>query len=180
MNNHDCIPIPRPLNVTLWWIGDGYRQERIECPECAGTCAIEMTKGNGEKVSIQCGHCQSGFDPPRGWVNRTRFAYAPEAVVASKCTMHGDTFYYSLECGRNTIADRLFLTFDECAAECVKLNDEHNANELQRELACLSSNRHSMSFSASYWGRQVKDLERKLELARARLAVCKKPKEKAA
>ena len=180
MTTHDCIPIPKPLNTPLWWTGDGYVEEHITCPECAGTCAIEMIKGNGERVTLACGHCQSGWEPPRGWVKRTRFHYAPEQVIASKVEMHGDTFYYSLEGLSTTDSDRLFLTREECAAECDKLNRERTEQERQQEIASIASKRHSLAFSASYWGRQVKDLERKLEVAKARLSVCKKPKENAA
>jgi len=67
----------------------------------------------------------------------------------------------------------LFESKDACQEACDALNAECTKHEEEMAIATLASKRRDLAWSVHYWGRLVKNLERQLEQARARLAVCK-------
>jgi hypothetical protein len=133
---------------------------------------LTLIRGNGEQVSLDCNYCQIGYDPPRGYVEHNRYHYTPEQFVCRRVTgiSHGEVEY------SDAPASALFRDKDACAVRCEELNEQRSKEDAARRLANLSSKRHSLAHSVHYWGRQVKELQRDLEVAQAKLAVCPKPK----
>ena len=169
------IEIPFAVGQELWWIGNGHRTETIVCPDCAGSRAITMILGNGDQVSLECRCCQLGYDQPRGVVERTYFGHEPIRFIPKRVSCEGDRIYYSKSVGAcsRVHSSELYATESECQQRCDELNNTATEAELVRSMHVRESKRRDMAWSASYWRGQVKDLEQKLERARARLAVCK-------
>lgn len=176
--SNDTISIPLPLNTTLWWTGHGTHEQRTKCPECLGTRVAEVHLANGEKYSLDCACCQSGYDPPRGYVTETVYVYEPTPFVALRVRMDGDEFSYSESppsamSYSSVYAKDLFLTKEECAARCAeKTAEQAKALEAGR-FRHLESKRKRLAWSVHYWRTQVRKLTEELDRAKARLSRCK-------
>lgn len=172
------INIPFALGVTVWWSGFGSRTEWVECPECAGTCVIEMTKGNGERVSLACNLCGPSYEPPKGVIQRHIYEHSPVPFIPARVRMDGDEFWYSesdptASSYSSVQSTSLFISKEECEARCKQLNEDRAKHDAEMLLHSISSKRRSLSHSSHYWSREVKRLEQQLEAARARLSRCK-------
>jgi hypothetical protein len=170
------IPIPFAIGEELWWVGRGWREITETCPECAGTLVLTLIKGNGEQQSLDCNYCASGYEPPRGWVKRIVYERKPQAVKPTAVAMGRDPGQFRYTWFDETIdASDLYRDRDACAARCDEMNAEHAKEQARLVVANRESKRRNLAFSSHYWSRMVKDLERDLAAARARLVVCKKP-----
>jgi hypothetical protein len=179
------ITLPFTIGETIWHAAYGCIEERIPCPECAGTRVIEMIKGNGERVALDCAECSSGYDPPRGWVTKSTLAFTPKPFTPRRWSVDGEGFTFSesepgASCYSSAYQRDLFHSRAECEARCKEQNAENTAENERRAAAHLESKRRSLAHSASYWSGQVRRLEKDLEVARARLNRCKQPKANAA
>lgn len=168
------IPIPFPLGVPLWWANGPHREEWIECPECCGTKVIEVVLGNGERYSLDCRCCQSGYEPPRGQIKRLIFEYRPTLFVPHRVQVYGEDVSYS-ESPPDALSytsvrsEHLFTTQEECQAKCDAMNAEHAAHASDHLIRSRKRAREDLAWSAHYWGSQVRQLRKDLELAEARL-----------
>jgi hypothetical protein len=172
------LPIPFAIGEIVWCCGNGRIEELATCPECAGTRALTLIQGNGEQVSIACACCSRGYGSPSGYVNRVRHEHRPERFTCARVDVSGDEIRYrddALACTSRE-ASRLFRSLEECQAACDRENVERAEHDEKMALANLASTRRDMAFSVHYWGRKVRDLERDLERARARLSECKQRK----
>ena len=179
MNN--TIELPFAIGEQVWWVGHGHDTETIVCPECAGTKVIEMTKGNGERVSLDCGLCGPGYDPPRGVITRNVYNYTPTPFTPRRWDKSCGEFTFSesepgSSCYSFSYAKDLFRDRNECQKRCDELKKELTENQERRMLANISSKRKSLAFSASYWSQQVARYRKELAAAEARLSRCKSVK----
>lgn len=178
--NH-TIQIPFALDVQIWWTGNGHREEWIECPECAGTKAIEMIKGNGERVSLDCALCGPGYDAPRGVIRKHIYEHEPTPFTPRRVRVDGDDFMYSesppsASCYGSVDDKHLFATREECQTKCDEMNAARAKADDERLIHEIRSKRKSLAFSASYWQGQVRDYEKRLAQAKALLNRCRQPK----
>jgi hypothetical protein len=174
------LSIPFAIGETVWHATCASSYVEYEtCPECAGTKALTLIRGNGESVSLQCNYCQRGYGPSFGVIERRVSEYTPRAFVcASVVSWDGKEINYS-EAGpdetcRNYAGSKdLFRSREECEARCAERNAQSRADDERRAIANLASKRASLAHSVHYWGNKIKALERDLEVARGQLAVCK-------
>ena len=174
------IPIPFAIGETVWHAGYGSTETFDECPECAGTKTLTLIQGNGERVSLACACCSSGYDPSRGYVKRSVSARTPHPVTLGSISLRGaEITYFEGEYPSGTCLNPqdLFRDQAECQKRCDALNPDADAQEHNRLIANMMDKRGKMAWSVHYWGRKVKDLERNLKAARARLGLCKERKE---
>ena len=180
MTTQGFIPIPFAIGVEVWWVGNGYREEMVACPECCGSRAITMILGNGEHVSLGCALCGPGYQPPTGQIKRTYYQYAPERYVPELVRIDGEEVVYhkALLGGGYRVAypHDMFTDKTACQDRCDELNKQRTAEEDRRATAILQSKRRELAYSATYWRQQVKKLEDDLARVKARLAMCKTPK----
>jgi len=173
------IEIPFNIGEQIWWVGNGYREEWITCPECAGTKVLTLIQGNGEKVSLDCACCSLGYEPPTGTIKRTFYQYEPTPFICQTVEMgFGGDFRYTDVIGQShEVKGNLFRTKEECQEQCDKLNLEKEKDEERRLLNNTQSKRRDMAWSVHYWGQMVSKLKKELEAAQARLNVCKEKKQ---
>lgn len=62
----------------------------MTCPECAGTLFATVVLGCGETVTVNCMHCCSGYNPPRGYVAQLTWEVRPESFTCREVSLDGD------------------------------------------------------------------------------------------
>ena len=123
------LPIPFAIGEEVWWVGPGWKQEMITCPECAGTRALTLILGNGESVSLACDNCSLGYDPPRGVVKRTYYHHEPEQFQCLDVRIDSATEFRYLCHDRGSKSTDLYRDRDECAKACTALNEKRKEDE---------------------------------------------------
>ena len=172
------IEVPFELGETVWRASYGNREERVQCPECLGSTVITILRGDGERFDIDCGCCKHSYDATGGTIKRFFSESEPELFTCRRVRIDGDDVEYSEsppgEGAYNiTKATRLFRDKADCQKECDRINEETQKENEAREVRNIASKRKGMAWSVHYWNRNLKELERKVEVARARLHVCK-------
>ncbi len=177
----NTIELPFAIGEQVWWAGRGHDTVRITCPECDGTKAIDMIKGNGERVMLDCGLCAPGYEQPKGWISQHVYNCKPTPFTPRRWDKSCGEFTFSeadpdSNCFSYTYAKDLFRDRDECQRRCDELNREYAENQEHLMLANIGSKRKSLAFSATYWAQEVARKEKELAAAKTRLSRCKKPK----
>lgn len=171
------IEIPFNIGDHVWWIGHGYHEEFVTCPECLGQKMLTVVRGNGESFTIHCACCSMGYDPPTGVIKKTFYHFEPTEFVCKTVQFYSDDFRYENEVGETSdTKGHLFATKEECQKACDALNEYHSKNEERRMLANISSKRRDVAWSVHYWASKVSDLKKELEIAQDRLNVSKAKK----
>ena len=155
------IAIPFSIGEELWRAVSTNNVQHVVCPECAGTKVLTIIKGNGEQVSVGCDLCSWGFEPPHGWIEKCDRAFQPVKFIPRRIDIRVDVF-----------GEKFMYSEDSPDASCCILVNEAE-EKAKRDIHVLASKRESLAFSVSYWSRELKESERRVEVARARLAVCK-------
>lgn len=173
------IHLPFEIGERVWQAAYETEPRRVPCPECAGTTVIQMTKGNGTVVMLDCAWCAPGYDPPSGYVTQYIPAFRPVPFTPRRWGMSGDEFTFSeadpsAQCYSFVYAKDLFKDLADCQKRCIELSARKLAEDKEREIHHLTSKRRSLAWSASYWSNQVRNLEKSLAAARERLAKCPK------
>lgn len=176
-----AIPIPFAIGETVWVANSEPSYKTVACSECVGQKFVTIIKGNGEKLTLDCPVCEDFNYSSRGVIQETVYDFKPRQFVCRCITdidMHSGEAHYTESNEDATTystasSNRLFRDYGECLAHCKILEAEYKADEERRVLANISSKRKHLTFSATYWSREVKKLERGLEAARARLNVSK-------
>lgn len=183
MSDKPSIEIPFAIGETVWWTGHGSREETITCPDCNGECALTVINGHDEAFRVPCQNCTRGYEGPFGYVKRVVYERKPTPFTCNRVEVRGDEVRYSEQspeanCWSSADASDLFRDKDECAARCVEINEAYAAEMEERNTNQIARNRKRVLWSYTYWSRQIKDIERQLELARERLKKCNKPTRK--
>jgi hypothetical protein len=164
----------RVWKATLW-----PHTVREVCPDCDGQKYITVIQGNGSQYTLDCRCCQSGYDTPKGYVERTVYKSEPTEFTCRRVDISGMEIRYgddspSASCWHPVEVKDLFLTKEEAQMRADELNAERTEWEKRQAIANLSSKRKDLAWSAHYWGSQVKRLREDLERTEERLNACKK------
>ena len=172
------ISIPFAVGEEVWAVGHEHREEWISCPECAGTKALRLVKGNGEEIELACNYCGPGYDPPSGRVTHLVYDCQPERFVCRRVLrIEGDVVEYSESATRLRRSNELFRDREECAKVCAQKNVEYQQDRERREIANLESKRRSLAHSSHYWTSQRSKLLRDLGHIEARIRIIKERKQ---
>lgn len=167
------IQIPFAINQEVWHAQSSQHPQYITCPDCLGEKVLTVLQGNGAQFTIECATCRVGYEPSRGTIQTRAYQVLPMPFKCARVELNGNKFCYYDPYNSGTFCDRLFATKLECEKKCQELNEEYAKEEDRRLISNLESKRRDMAWSVSYWQRKVKDLEKDLNAARARLSVCK-------
>jgi rubredoxin len=177
--SNPSIDVPFAIGETVWHAGSNYRKERVTCPDCEGTKVLHILLGNGDRHAMDCGVCNLGFEPPRGYIEHEVCVHEPRAVkLARVLRFDEDGVEYTdapqgMTCYHSYNSKDLYRDKDECAARCAELEVEAQKNKDAQELAILTSKRKSAAHSVSYWRRRRTDARKELEAIERRLDVAK-------
>jgi hypothetical protein len=181
------LEIPFAIGEQCWHIGPGSREEILPCPDCAGTKFVTLILGTGEEHTLDCRGCQSGYDPPRGYITKTIRGYTPTPFTPARVTgFDGERGVQYTEappdasCYRTASSVDLFKTREECEIACKARESDFYTEEEIRIRNQLVGRRKDLAWSVHYWRDQIRRLEGDLEAARNRLDVCKAREQKKA
>lgn len=177
------IELPFAIGESVWRVSLSPKEKRRECPECAGKKEVTLVLGNGDFVAMPCETCKPAWESPRGYIiDKDWSAHTPLPFVCRSFRVDQDgTVRYSESepgagCYSIVDANDLFRDYDECAAKCAELAAEAKTRLDEQNTNSIARHRKNMLVSYAFWKRKIRELERELELARARFSACKAPK----
>jgi hypothetical protein len=160
-----------------------YHQETVVCPDCAGKKYLTVILGDGTELSIDCCTCQSGYDPPRGYVNY--HSYRPMSEV-QEITIDGVEYRKD---GDNYVATEYQYNKSSSSWRTAKSN-QVSANKAEAQLRAemmareaseealkdfLSREKpnHTWAWNATYHRRCMKQALKDYEYHKAKIEVAK-------
>ena len=147
------------------------------CPDCFGKRYLTVIKGDDSQVTIECAGCQSGYEPPKGYIS-----YYSQDIDVNEVVIEGldvrplsepEYRFNCTECSwRSAKEDELFTTKEEAEIKAKELSDEWNKEQLGRIHQKEKHNR-TWSWNAHYHRDCIKRAERDLEYHRNKLDYAK-------
>ncbi len=170
------VAIPFAIGSEVWWVGPAWRETYETCPDCAGTCYVTMTLGNGDVETIPCGLCSLGYDPPSGRVKRTVCGYAPTRFLCARVRIDGDRVSYMNDSHYVPDVEDLFADEAACAAACEVKRAAAQAERDAQWIRNRASKRRDLAWSVSYWRSQRTKLREELQRIEDKLTQCEQRK----
>jgi len=160
----------------VWYAGREGIEERVICPECFGKKYLTVILGDDSKVTIDCAGCGGGYQPPKGYVTYYEQSVKVEEVIIYKVEIESNSVRYGFNKfdGRHYIVDDTEIRSTKKMAEirAKELAEEWNEKELAR-IHQKKKNNHTWSWHVHYYRRQIREAERTIEYAKARLDAAK-------
>lgn len=148
----------------------------ITCPECCGSGRLRIILGDDSEVSIPCVCCERGYEGSPGKIQSYSFhADVSEfeiSGVESVIEQGNLRVRYSGGCWSIRGSD-VFATPEEALRRAEQLTLEHQADEARR-LRCKEKQTRTWAWNVSYWRKQIRDAEKTINRAKAKLSVAPK------
>lgn len=156
-----------------WLARAGQNQIWVTCSECLGSGRLRVILGDNSEVSIECVCCDRGYEGSPG--KRQTYSFVSEAhvviITGLEANVRGETIHirYSSAC-YHLEEENLFATREEAEARALVLVQEHEAEEAKR-LRYKEKDHKTWAWNVSYWRREIRDAQKVIERAQARLNV---------
>jgi hypothetical protein len=165
------------INDTAWWAKCGTKDVKIPCPVCYGKLKVTVILGNDEWFETPCDYCGSKtWEGAKGYVIEYQWVAEPEvfvvAGISSECGGEGCKVQYKTHHGYLIDAEELFESKEAAQVRCDERIAEHDAEEKARLAWGKENSKKSYSWHVGYYKREIKEAERKIEYAKARLIPC--------
>ncbi len=161
-------------NDIVWYAGRESVVETVVCPECFGKKYLTVILGDDSRVTIDCAGCAAGFDPPQGYLTYRVQHVEVRQVTICYIEIGSDGIRYGFDqrpTSRSIAPDTdLFTTKPEAEVRALALAEEWNAKQLV-ELHRKKKNDRDWSWHVHYYRKMIRDAERTIEDARAKLEV---------
>ena len=116
---------------TVWCARIQSIKEHITCDICQGQKYLTVIMGDGSQVTIDCTGCQSGYDPPKGYITTCKQEANSVCTKIDNIRINADgAEYITVEgyCGKN----RMFATKKEADLRAAELGNEYEAEQRHR------------------------------------------------
>lgn len=168
------------IGSTVWTADASSTAQTRPCRVCAGDRKVILIMGSGERVELDCGMCQAGYESPTGV--ETFYAYeakpSPFRVTTiesvesgdGRCITYrngGDGFYTSVP------ANKCYLTREAALAACAELVAEREREIEQRLSQKEKSTNKSYAWNAGYHLREAKKFQKEAEYHEKKAVVLK-------
>jgi hypothetical protein len=164
----------------VWHATFDSHEKWVKCPDCLGFKTAKLTFGDGTDVTVECGNCAQGFDPPRGIVCDYEYEPRADQVVVEGIDIHrgcceGESEFvvrYSLSDHR--VGDEMNV-FDnkQDAKKRAEILAQDWAKQEQVRLNIKDKPSKNWAQNASYHRQCVKRAQRDLEYHTQKLNVAK-------
>jgi len=146
----------------------------LPCPDCGATGRIRVIFHDGTEVSIECGNCRAGYDPPTGRIRVFDRKPRAERVHVNGCEFGPNEMRwrlgYSDTCYR-IVDDRDIFETEAAALERAKvIAAEADAAERAKVLT-KEKDARTWAWNASYHRNCIKRAQKDIEYHTAKLAV---------
>ena len=157
------------IGDTVWYARCNWTNEKATCPDCGGTGRIRCIMHDETTVSVECQGCQSGYDPPTGFVTVYGYYSHVEPITITGAEVgERETRYrshnYSIE------ASSLFPTKEEAEAAATRMVEEAKAKQAEK-IAQKEKDSRSWAFNASYHRSCIRRAQKDIEYHTAKLSV---------
>ena len=158
------------IGDTVWFARCKSIKKHIPCDACQGQKYLTVFMGDGSQVTIDCAGCQSGYDPPTGYV------VFYESVADSVCTkidrinITADGVEYITTEGYSG-KDCMFATKEEADLKAAELGKEYEAERKHRLEHTKENDKRTWAWNASYHRRKIKENQKQVEYHTAKLNV---------
>lgn len=158
----------------VWYASFGTRGEQVPCPVCYGNKGVIIVLGNGDNVEVECSYCQSGFNPPRGYVVEYISLPHVDQVTITKRTIEevsgGEEIEYTGNSHYTLYPDRMFDTYDDALA-CANWLAEHD--NIKKADSPKFKNEKSYAWNAGYHLKQAEKCRKEALHHEEKAKVCK-------
>jgi hypothetical protein len=158
------------IGQILWVARYDMEHDSVECPDCGGEGRIRVTFHDDTEVSIECGNCRAGYDPPTGRVRTWRRMPRTELVTLTGYEVNGAEERYRTSTSYLVPPENLFEhgTWAMLMALGVAMSD----TERERgRILTKEKDKRSWAWNASYHRRCLKEAQRNVEYHTSKLAV---------
>lgn len=157
----------------------GYKEKTVTCPHCKGSKALTVIFGDGEKATVDCGLCNLGYEPPRGYLTEGEYGASVESIVIDgvEQSRHGQElevrYKYNQTGGCCNICESgdVFTTKENALKRGEQLSEKAANEEKERMEHNKEQAQRSWAWNASYHRKQIKEAKRQLEYHTAKLNV---------
>lgn len=151
----------------------------VECPDCGGTGRIRCILHDETTVSINCGNCSQGYDPPTGRIliydnkpDVENVTISGVEVEVGKLPEYKTTDHWYLK------EDRLFSSKEDATAKALELHEAYKQAQRDKVLT-KEKDKKSWAWNASYHRGIIRRAEKDIVYHTAKLNVANlKKKEK--
>jgi hypothetical protein len=152
--------------LALWDSTTNY----VTCPDCGGTGRIRVIHHDDTMMSVECAGCQSGYDPPKGYLKvYDRHAKAELVTITGVHVSNGKIEWRSDRSWLMEESD-LFETKEGAltrAVEKAAVADKEDRDRIQAK----EKPTRTWSWNAHYHRREIKKARRQIEYHEKKLAV---------
>ena len=164
----------------VWHATFESHEKWVKCPHCLGYKWAKVTFGDGSEVTVDCGGCESGYNPPSGVVRTYDHEAQADYVVVEGIEIHRScqegmpefVVRYSLSNHRGGDEQNVFDNEQDAKERAVTLAQEWTALELKR-LGSKDRPSRSWAQNASYHRRSLKTAQRDVEYHTSKLDAAK-------
>lgn len=164
------LETPFTIGATYWQVCSPHEKTAVPCPVCAGNKSIDVTLGSGEVVKVPCEGCGLGWDGPRGYIEEhSLIPRVRPFTIQSVSAFYGDGMWSVSDGERTTQFSELHATeFDAMQSAIAQSEALELANIDTRVRKRMETQK--AGWHIRYHREQIKDLERKLEWHRSKVA----------
>jgi len=142
----------------------------VSCPDCGGTKTLAVELFDGTRYTIDCVGCAPGLVEPRGVVCIHDRVASPKLDRIVGVRIEASKIEYSLATSYCVVECDLFKSEADAQKRAAELAAEHDEHERRRALVKHNENRN-WAWHVHYYRRQIKDAQKTIEHATARLHV---------
>jgi hypothetical protein len=142
----------------------------VTCPDCAGSGRIRLIMADETIVSIDCGGCRCGYEPPTGRVKVYDRRPTVEPGEITGIEVEPDGIKYRVSGCYGVREEELSADRDEAMAIATRRAEEFDAEERAR-IATKEKDTRSWAWNASYHRKCIRDAEKSIAYHKSKLAV---------
>lgn len=156
----------------VWFAQRKTVEKTALCPDCFGTRALTLIKGDGERVSLACAGCTRGYNEPTGYVHYHAQVSSVSEVTVERVEIKRDGVTYGVNGNWIVENDNVFDTREEAEVRALVLAEEYNQDEEAR-VYTKEKPQHTWAWNAHYHRDCIKRAEKDLLYHTAKLNVAK-------
>lgn len=161
------------IGQAVWWATWDTWPKQVTCPDCGGTGRIRCIMHDESIVSVDCGACSRGYEPPTGTVVcYEREAVAKQTAIIGVEMRHGEAIRYQTHGSYSIEEGSLFPDKDSALAAAQLMTEEHNREELAR-IQQKEKDTRSWAWNASYHRKCIREAQKQIDYHTAKLNVAK-------
>ena len=157
----------------IWYSSCKRENKQVPCEVCFGNKYVTVIKGNGDKVTVDCRGCETGYLGSVGYqkivVLKSNVKLA--TINRIEVTNNGIEYYTDFGCGK----DRCFENKEDAIAKAKEIARNHYADDIERIKRKEKPNK-DWTWHVYYHQRSMKAAEKEYEYHSSKLDVAREKK----